>query len=260
MIQTTCAANGVVTISLNRPEVHNAFNDEMMRQLTEAFVEVANMPDARLVVLRGEGKSFSAGADLQVMQAMKQASEAENKTQSELLAGVFHAVDSCPVPVLAVVQGAALGGGVGLVACCDYVLASKRAQFGLTEVRLGVVPAVICPYVLAKIGVSQARALFLSGQRFSADHALQIGLIHQVVEDELWCEERVDELVDGFLQAAPHAAQEAKRMIRVVAGLTEEAERMAYTTSLIARLRVAEEGQEGMQAFLEKRKPSWVKE
>ena len=246
---------GVAVVTLNRPEVHNAFNDALITELRDTFLRLADAPNVRLAVLRGAGPSFCAGADLTAMKALKQAGEAENRKQSELLASMFDALDRFPAPLIGVVQGAALGGGTGLAAVCDYVLATPDARFGLTEVRLGLVPAVISPYILAKIGLSQARAYVLSGLAFDADQAERIGLVHQIVEDPEWLEAAVDDLVADFLKAAPDAARQGKQLLR---DLPEVADVTDHTTRMIARIRTGEEGQEGMDAFLNKRKPRWV--
>lgn len=246
--------DSVATITLNRPELHNAFNAELIKEATELFKSLS-LKDLRLVVLTGAGKSFCAGADLNWMSSMKSYSEEENFEDSKKLAGLFRALNEIPCPVIGRVNGHALGGGAGLVACCDYVIASSTALFGFTEVKLGLIPAVISPFVLSKIGESNARAWFLSGERFDAQTAKTMNLIHEVVElDKL--DEAVLTASQRFLSAGPIAAREAKSLIFKIR-LTQEVE--DETCRRIARLRVSQEGQGGMEALLSKSKPKWVK-
>lgn len=249
---------GVCYLTLTRPEVRNAFDDEMIRALTSEFDSLATDESVRLVVFQGEGKSFCAGADINWMKRMKNYTQEENYLDSRALSGLFETIDLIPKPVIARVQGAALGGGTGLVSVCDYVIASEETKFGLTEVQLGLVPAVISPFVMAKIGVSNARAYFLSGEIFSATKAYELGLVHKVVpaghlNDEL------EETVSSFLSAAPQAQRTAKRLIRGVRELALEGEDKVidFTCKTIASLRVTQEAQEGMASLLEKRTPAW---
>jgi methylglutaconyl-CoA hydratase len=248
----------VATVLLTRPDVHNAFEPALIERLTEAFLELGTRPDVRAIVLAGEGKSFCAGADLRWMGSVAAQGEAENEEDARRLARMFSAVDRCPRPVLARVHGAALGGGMGLVAACDIVVAARGAAFGFTEARLGIVPAVISPYVLAKIGPSAARELFLTARRFSADEALRIGLVHHVVEaHEL--DERLRALLADVLACAPEALAACKRLVRELPALGSE-QVLEHTARLIARLRSGEEGRAGMEAFLERGRPPWVEE
>ena len=248
-------SRGVVTITLNRPDVHNAFNDAMMGELQAVFEDIGN--DVRLIILRGAGRSFCAGADLAGMKALKDAGEDVNRKQAETLAAMYRVINSVPVPVIGVVHGAALGGGTGLAAVCDFVIASLRAMFGLTEVRLGIVPAVISPYVMAKIGESNARAYFLSGMRFGAEDALRLGLVHRVVDEDA-LDDSVSEIVEGFLQNGSNAMRLVKQLIAELPHYADEDARIQYTSGMIAKARISDEGQEGMGAFLEKRKARWV--
>lgn len=245
--------NGVVTVELNRPELHNAFNAELIVEATKLFGELAQKP-LRLLVLTGAGQSFCAGADLNWMSSMKSYSEAENFRDSKALAAMFRALNEVPFPVIGKINGHALGGGSGLVACCDYVISSSRALFGFTETRLGLIPAVISPYVMAKIGETHARAWFLSGERFGADQAKLMGLVHEVVPPEQ-LEETAQAVVKRFLLAGPQAAREAKSLVFRVR-VSQEVE--DETCRRISRLRISPEGQDGMQALLNKTKPSWV--
>ncbi|MBY0517146.1 MAG: enoyl-CoA hydratase/isomerase family protein [Bacteriovoracaceae bacterium] len=244
----------VVTVTLNREDVHNAFNAELIAEATSLFKELSTK-SLRLMVLTGEGKSFCAGADLNWMRSMKSWSEEENFKDSKKLAGLFRTLNEMPFPVIGRVNGHALGGGAGLVACCDYVISSEKALFGFTEARLGLLPAVISPYVMAKIGESQARAWFLSGERFGAEQAQRMNLVHQVVPLEK-LDEAIEAVKKSFLAAGPGAAREAKSLIYRVR-VSHEVEDMTCKT--ISRIRIGSEGQEGMRALLEKQAPNWVK-
>jgi methylglutaconyl-CoA hydratase len=249
---------GVVTITLNRPEIHNAFNDELINQLTEIFSMMNTDPSVRLVVITGEGKSFCAGADLTWMKKMVDFSEEENYKDSLGLAMLFKTLNDFTKPLIGKINGAALGGGAGLVAICDYVLASDNAKFGFTEVRLGIIPAVISPYVVAKIGETNARATFLSGMRFCTRDARRMGLIHRRVDHEK-LDEETNRIVGEFLLAGPKAAIGAKKLIRDVIHFgTNQKESIESTCRSIAKFRISKEGQEGMNAILEKKSPSWV--
>lgn len=248
---------GVATITMNRPELHNAFNDEMISQLINCFNELENNQNVRLVVLTGAGKSFCAGADLNWMKRMKDYSFVENLKDSHNLAELFTIINKFKKPTIARMNGAALGGGAGLVACCDYVIAIDTALIGFTEVRLGLLPAVISPFVIAKIGESHARATFISGVRFGMQRALNMGLVHQISSfDKL--DEDLDVLVKEFLQAAPEASKEAKHLIAEVLKTQTIEEARSFTCETISKIRSGNEGQEGMSALLEKRKASWL--
>lgn len=255
--------NGIVLLSLNRPELHNAFNEELIEILTNKIKEFNKKENVRLLVLTGEGASFCAGADLNWMKKMKNYSETQNFEDSKKLSELFVALNEFSKPVIGKINGSALGGGVGLVSCCDYIIATDDAQFGLTEVRLGLVPAVISPFVIAKIGESQARAYFMSGERFGAQRAREIGLIHEVVtKDKL--EEATEKLIKSFLSAGPIAAVEAKKLIfknkeiTLKEMATSDSSLQNYTCKMIAKIRISGEGQEGMTALLEKRKANWI--
>ena len=249
---------GVRELRLHRPEVHNAFDDGLIAALTAALRDAGSDPTVRAVVLTGEGTSFSAGADLNWMRGMAKASEADNREDSLRLASLMRTLQFLPKPTVARVNGAAYGGGVGLVACCDIAIGVESAKFGLTEVKLGLVPAVISPYVVAAIGLRHARRLFLTGEIFDAAQALQIGLLHRVVAaDQL--DQTVAHTLGLLSKAAPIAQREAKTLALGTHGLSEEkAERIDRdNAALIARLRVSAEGQEGLGAFLDKRSPAW---
>lgn len=249
----------VVRVTLNRPDVRNAFNEHMVAELTgwaENITQGAPGQRPRVAVIAGAGKTFCAGADLGWMSKMIDYSFDENMRDAAAMAEMFDALDSLPIPLIGRVHGAALGGGSGLAAVCDIVVASESATFGFTEAKLGILPAVISPYVVQKIGVSAARELFLTAARFPAARARDIGLVHAVVpEAEL--DERIDGYISELLTSAPGAITGAKHLIAAVAhGIP--ADLIDVTSETIARHRVAHEGQEGMRAFLEKRKPGWI--
>lgn len=255
---TVTQAAGVLTVTLNRPDQHNAMNPVLMTELTAVFNHLPGRYDVRVVVLTGAGRSFCAGADLAFMRAAADYSFNENLADGQAIFDLMLAVDRCPRPVVGRINGAAIGGGVGLVSCCDIVVAVERATFAFSEARLGIVPAVISPFVLARIGPGPARELFLTGERFDARRAQAIGLVHHVVaEDEL--DAAVAERVGQLLQAAPGAQATAKELIHTVAFRPKESTR-DYTAETIARRRAGDEGREGMSAFLEKRKPWWQEE
>lgn len=249
---------GVATVTLSRPEVHNAFNQELISELTQIFKDLELDSKVRVVVLTGEGKSFCAGADINWMSAMVKYSEAENLKDSRELQRLFEVINLFPKPLVGKVNGAALGGGSGLVAVCDIVVAREEALFGFTEVRLGLLPAVISPFVIAKIGESHARALFLTGERIGTERAMQIGLIHKT-SLERYFERDVEAVIDELLKAAPYAQTQAKELISfVVHSKLPREEIKEGTCQRIARIRVGKEGQEGMHSLLEKRKPTWL--
>ena len=254
-----CQRDGaLLRIHLNRPELHNAFNAEMIAELTARLREAGTDNGVRAVVLSGNGKSFSAGADLNWMRGMAAFSEAENREDSMRLAELMRTLDGLPKPTIARVNGAAFGGGVGLIACCDIAVGVDTALFGLTEVRLGLVPAVISPYVVAAIGARQSRRLFLTGERFDAATAARIGLLHDVVPaGEL--DATVDQIAGDLGRGGPVALDEAKRLVaRIAAGHDVNAATDTKNAALIARLRVSDEGQEGLTAFFERRDARWV--
>jgi methylglutaconyl-CoA hydratase len=245
----------IATITLRRPEVHNALNAQLIQDLTDVFTALASDEQLHGVVLAAEGPSFSAGADIQMMKEAIRFSEEENRQDALRLADLLYAINTCPCPVVARVHGAAIGGGVGLVAACDIAIASENARFGFSEVKLGLVPAIISPYVVRKIGETHARALFVTGTRFDATHAKTIGLVHLVVPPE-----RLDEMIQEALQelesSAPQAIRSCKALAMAIGNMDDDDAR-SHTSELIARLRVSKEGQEGLSAFLEKRPPRW---
>jgi methylglutaconyl-CoA hydratase len=244
-------SEGIARVTLARPDVRNAFNAEVVEQLSETFASITAADDVRAVVLAGEGKVFCGGADVNWMRASLDLAYDANVADAERMSDMYRAIDNCPKPVVGRIHGAALGGGAGLAAVCDIAIASDDAIFGFTEVKLGIIPAVISPFVLAKIGPSSARALFITGERFDAQHAEAIGLVHQVVPLG-----DLDEAVEGRLSelrtAGPAAIAAAKLLVRRVLDHQYDESR-AITTEAIAKQRVSPEGQEGLRAFLERR-------
>ncbi len=246
----------VLWIMFNRPEVHNAFDSEAILELTDAFEEVKTDDSVRVVVLTGIGKSFCSGADINWMREIVKYSFEQNLEESLQLADVLYKIYTLPKPTIAMVNGAAIGGGTGFLSVCDIAVAAEEARFGLSEVKIGLIPAAISPYVIRKIGESKAREYFLTGQRISAQKAYEIGLINEVVP-KIKLEERIDEHLDHFLASGPEAIASCKELILNVPRLSLEDVR-EYTARMIANLRISEEGQEGMSAYLEKRKPFWA--
>jgi methylglutaconyl-CoA hydratase len=248
--------DGVATVTLNRADVHNAFNDALIADMTGALRRLGADDKVRAVVLRAEGKSFSAGADLGWMQKMANYGHEENLRDASALAELMRTLNFLPKPTVARVQGAAFGGGVGLAACCDIAIASETAAFSLSEVRLGLIPAVISPYVVAAIGERSARRYFLTAERFDAAEALRIGLVHQVVPAR-----EIDAAVDAILarlsEGGPAAQRATKDLIFAVAHRPVDAALIHDTAQRIANIRASSEGREGLAGFLEKRKPAW---
>jgi methylglutaconyl-CoA hydratase len=249
---------GVATVTLNNPDKHNAFDDVIIAELTEAFQGVDNNPDACIMVLASNGKSFSAGGDLGWMKRMANYSYEENLADANALATMLHTLNFMSKPTVARVQGAAFGGAVGLVSCCDMAVATERASFSLSEVKIGLLPATISPYVVAAIGQRASRRYFLTAERFKADKALALGLVSEVVaEGDL--DNCVNNLIDSLLGNSPAAIKDSKKLIFDVTGKEINPELMNQTSARIAAIRVSEEGQEGLTAFLEKRSPRWIK-
>jgi len=250
-------SRGIATLTLNRPEVHNAFDDALIAGLNTALACYSTHPDVKLLVLRSTGRSFSAGADLSWMQRMATYSREDNLADADELERLMAGIYNFPRPTLAIVQGAAFGGAVGLVSCCDIAVGSDKASFSLSEAKLGLAPAVISPYVIAAIGARQSSRYFLTAERFSAQRAHELGLLHEVVTpDEL--EAAAGTLIDTLLGNGPIALMACKAAIRKISPATSP-EIRAYTTELIASLRTSQEGQEGLRAFFEKRPAAWQK-
>ncbi|MBX2878453.1 MAG: enoyl-CoA hydratase/isomerase family protein [Granulosicoccus sp.] len=249
---------GVSQLKLNRAEKHNAFDDTLINAITHSLNALSDLGHTRVLVLGSMGKSFSAGGDLEWMKKTAAYSPEENQADAERLAGMLTALNNFPAPVIARVQGAAFGGGVGLVACCDIAVASTAAKFSLSEVRLGLIPATISPFVIDAIGARQARRYFLSAERFDAETAKHIGLVHEVVDPEQ-LDTQVDALVTQLLTCGPAAQKQAKQLIRDLQYSTRDETLAVETSRRIAMVRASAEGQEGVGAFLEKREPDWIK-
>ena len=235
----------LLRVTIARPERRNAFDAALIAELAAAFSDIG---DARAVILAGDGPSFCAGADVDWQRASIDLTYEENVEDAMRLYGMMEAVDGCPAPVVARVQGYALGGGSGLVACCDIAIAGPDAVFGFSEVKLGIIPAVISPFVIPRIGSGAARRYFLTGERFGVETALRIGLVHEVADD---LDAAVDRVVDELLTSGPEAVREAKRLVR-------EQPTGVDTAHIAARVRSGPEGQDGLRAFLERRKPGWI--
>lgn len=258
-INSTISEQGVLTLQMNRPEVHNAFDAQMIQELTAALQAADEESAIRLVVISAAGSSFSAGADMNWMRSLVDASQEDNERDALQLATLLRTLNYLTKPTIARISGPAYGGGVGLIAACDITIAVEDAQFGLTEARLGLAPAVISPYVIRRIGERNARRYFLTSERFDARQAQTIGLIQRwVAADQL--DATVDAVIDDLLKGGPLAVATCKQLIYAVAGHDEETQQSMdeYTSKVIAGMRIMDEGQEGLAAFLEKRKPGWA--
>jgi len=250
---------GVATVTLNQPDIHNAFDDKLIIQLTDIFSSINQNQDIRVMVLASAGKSFSAGADLNWMRRMATYSYEQNLADANALAKMFYTLNNLKKPTIARVQGATFGGAVGLVACCDMAVASKLSRFCLSEVKLGLIPATISPYVIDAIGARLARRYFTTAEVFSARRARRIGLLSEaVVEEEL--DSTIENLIEHLLKNSPAAIQEAKQLIFDVQNKSVSDQLLAITSQKIAKIRVSEQGQEGLNAFLQKRRANWVTE
>jgi methylglutaconyl-CoA hydratase len=258
-VERTGPNEAVARVTLTRPDVHNAFNASLIADLQRAFAALAREgpTQLRVVVLAGDGPTFCAGADIDWMRAALQLEVEANEQDAMAMADMLETIDTCPVPVIARVHGGALGGGAGLCAVSDLVIAEAGAKFGFTETRLGILPAVISPFVVARIGESHARALFPGGRRFDAIRAQRIGLVHEVVEGSDALDAAVDTAVADVLASGPTAVRAAKAIVREVRGLGHGSAKW-HTARVIARQRVSEEAQEGFRAFVEKRPPAWA--
>lgn len=245
---------GVLHVTLDKPARRNALDQELIDQLRKTFEQIDD--DVRVVVLTGEGRIFCAGADIDWLRGKLDSSFEENLEESRTFEAMMRALHDCPAPLVARVNGHCFGGGAGIISCADVVVAVRSALFGFTEVRLGIAPATISPYVLPKIGMTAARHLFLTGERFDAEHAAEIGLVHILAEAET-LDEEVHEVVDSLLAGGPRAQREMKALLRTIAYARDLDEAAEHTVETISRLRVSDEGQEGMSAFFEDREPDW---
>ena len=256
---TQIDSRGVAQVTLNNPDKHNAFDDQMIIELTNAFNALAANANVRIMLLKSEGKSFSAGADLDWMKRMASYSYQQNLNDARALAAMLKALHQMPIPTIARVQGAAFGGAIGLISCCDIALASSNASFALSEVKIGLVPSTISPYVIAAIGERHAKRYFMTAERFDANTALQIELVHEAVEKSL-LDDKVEQLVTAILSNGPEAVAVAKQLIFAVSGKPIDSKLIEHTCEVIAGIRVSAQGQEGLSAFLDKRKPNWLKD
>lgn len=258
-VSTSIEASGIATVTLNRPEKHNAFDDEIIGRLRDTFKNLAGNAQVRVVVLASTGKNFSAGADLAWMQRLAEYDYARNHADAQVLADMLLALYELPQPTIARVQGGAFGGGVGLVSCCDIAVAAESASFCLSEVKLGLIPATISPYVIKAIGERAAKRYFMTAERFSASTAATLGLVNEVVaEQDL--DFHVQKLATSLCSNGPVAVRAAKQLANDVAGKPINPALVDDTCVRIAQIRVSEEGQEGLAAFLNKRKPGWLED
>ena len=254
---TVSVQNHAARITLSRPEVRNAFNDEVIAELTEAFQSLGQRDDVRAIVLAADGPAFCAGADLNWMRRMADYTRAENLADAAKLAEMLRVMYACPKPTVARVQGDVFAGGVGLVAACDMVVSVDTATYCLSEVKLGLIPATISPYVIRAMGTRAAHRYFLTAERFSATEAHRMGLVHEVVGADA-LDAKVDELLKALTSASPNAVRACKRLVQDVAGRDITADLIEHTVAGIADIRASDEGREGVQSFLQKRKPSWL--
>jgi methylglutaconyl-CoA hydratase len=245
----------VVTVCLNRPDVHNAMNEQLMKELTDCFKELSRDDKVRVIALTGNGKSFCAGADLNWMKSMAKYSKEENIEDSRLLLNLYETIYTCPKPVIGRVNGHAFGGGIGLFAVCDIAIAIPDCKFAFSEAKLGIIPSVISTYIVRRIGLSNMRRLFVTGERFNSEYAKEVGLIDYVVsEDKI--DEKIQKYVEILRSSGPKAIEEVKKLVDACEKMDREKYK-EHTVKKIAELRVSEEGQEGINAFLEKRKTKW---
>ena len=254
---TTIDARGVARLTMNRPDLRNAFDEALIGAICDSIGALNADRNVRVIVLTGAGKAFSAGADLNMMRRAAEASTAENKDDARRLAHMLHGINNSPKPVIALVNGPAMGGGVGLVAACDIAIASENAFFALSEVRLGLIPAVISPFVVGTIGAQEARRWFLTGERFDAETARRLHLVHMVCM-EVQLQPTLDGVIENLLAGGPNAHREAKQLINAVAYKPVSEAVMEDTANRIATVRASAEGREGILSFLEKRKPGWT--
>jgi len=245
----------VATVFLDRPEVHNAMNEKLMKELTECFKNFYHDNNVRIIILTGKGKSFCAGADLNWMKSMAKYDKRENIKDSQLLSNLFESIYNCPKPVIAKVNGHAFGGGLGLFAVCDIVIAIPECKFAFSEVKLGIIPSVISTYIVRRIGLANMRRLFVTGERFNSEYAQSIGLIDFVVSND-GLDEKIKIYIELLKSSGPFAIEEIKKLVNACENMDRE-NYIEHTIKKIAELRVSEEGQEGINAFLEKRKSKW---
>jgi methylglutaconyl-CoA hydratase len=251
--------NNVVTIWLNRPEIHNAFNEEMISELKCYFEESVNDNNTRLIIMRGRGKSFCAGADIKWLKSVLDYDFEKNYEDGLKLSKCLYAIYNCPIPTMAIVHGASMGGANGLLAACDFAYATHDTTFSLSEVKIGIIPAAISPYIIKRVGEFNAKELTITGKRFKGEEAEKYNLINSsLTESEL--EEKIESVTNLILSSGPNAVRKGKELINNVVNNIDLHEAVAYTAKMIAEIRQSDEGQEGMNSFLEKRKPNWINE
>lgn len=254
-VLVTTDERGICTIKLNRPEIHNAFDIDLIQDLSIQLTFASDDDFIRAIIITGEGNSFSSGADIDWLKAMIKQDHETNSMEAYQMAQILQKLYALPKPTIARINGSAFGGALGIIACCDIAIATTVSEFAFTEVNLGIIPAVVSPYIVSAIGYRHAKRLFISGKHISAKQAQALGLIHEVVDtDEL--DDSVEQEVKLLLQAGPSAQQECKRLVQKLAGISDDLSN--YTAELIAQIRISKEGQEGLNAFLEKRKPDWL--
>lgn len=247
---------GICTIKLNKPDIHNAFDNDVVEDLTIQLTFASDDDFVRAIVITGEGATFSSGADINWLKSSVKRDHATNSMQAYKMAQMLQKLYATPKPTIARINGPAFGGALGIIACCDIAIASKTSYFAFTEVKLGLIPAVVSPYIVSAMGHRNAKRLFITGERFSAEDALSMGLLHKVVDSSSLDDTIEDEAV-SLLQAGPSAQMECKRLLHKLAGISDDISQ--YTAELIAQIRISKEGQEGLAAFLEKRHPEWIK-
>jgi methylglutaconyl-CoA hydratase len=247
---------GICTITLNRPDALNAFNRDLIEDLSIQLTFAGDDDFVRAIVITGEGSAFSSGADIAWLKSMTKQDHATNSEDAMKMAQLLQKLYTLPKPTIAKINGSAFGGALGVVACCDIAIAVNTSQYAFPEVKLGIVPAIISPYIVSAIGHRHAKRLFITGDTFNADDALAMGLVHKIVHSSLF-DETVEKELDLLLEAGPSAQSECKRLIQKLAGISEDISE--YTAELIAQIRISKEGEEGLKAFLEKRKPDWAK-
>ncbi|NWG72143.1 MAG: enoyl-CoA hydratase/isomerase family protein [Parvularculaceae bacterium] len=258
VLLTTIDNRGVARLTMNRPEVRNAFNEALIGAICDQAAKLSTDQNVRVIVITGAGSTFCAGADLDMMRRVADYSPQENKDDARRLAHMLHSIYSCEKPTIALVNGAAMGGGVGILAACDIAIAAEDAVFGLTEVKVGLIPAVISPFVMRAMGTRQARRFFMTGERFDAETARRISLVHMVALGSQ-LEATLEAVIKDLLASGPGAQKEVKELIRAVAFQPVDERTMEDTATRIARVRSSPEGREGVLAFLEKRKPDWAR-
>lgn len=247
---------GICTIKLNRPEIHNAFNNDLIEDLSIQLTFASDDDFVRAIVITGEGETFSSGADINWIKSSIKRDHATNSMEALKMAQMLQKLYATPKPTVAKINGPAFGGALGIIACCDIAIANINSYFAFTEVKLGLIPAVVSPYIVSAIGHRNAKRLFITGERFSAENAVSMGLLHKVV-DPSTLDEAIEEETKLLLQAGPSAQLECKRLLHKLAGISDDISQ--YTAELIAQIRISKEGQEGLTAFLDKRSPEWVK-